>query len=367
MKKIAGMSMIIGCLLSIGVLAQNVPYPGKHTPQLKARLPSSNYHQIRGGIRNSLIKFNREQQGRIAFLGGSITYNGGWRDSLMAYFQKRFPKTDFEFIAAGGIVRNLRRYNPAADVVMMHFVDPGKIKEYSEGQEPEVITNHNKVAHHYKLPTINLAKEVNERIDQGEFSWEADFKNLHPSPFGQGIYAHSMIEFLESAYSSHIDPDDKISAYSLPEKLDLLCYDHGILIEASEIKPSKGWEHNPMWKPTDDTGTRANYTKVPMLVSHTPGSTIRFKFQGNAVGIAVAAGQDAGMVEYRIDKGAWQTQNLFTQWSQHLHLPWYYTLATGLSPAKEHRLEIRISPDKDRQSNGNACRIRYFFVNGNLP
>ena len=43
----------------------------------------------------------KKRTGRIAFLGGSITHNGGWRDELMRYFTKRFPQTTFEFVAAG--------------------------------------------------------------------------------------------------------------------------------------------------------------------------------------------------------------------------------------------------------------------------
>lgn len=76
----------------------------------------------------------------------------------------------------------------------------------------------------------------------------------------------------------------------------------------------------------------------------------------------MAAGQDAGIIEFRIDKNNWQKINLFTPWSMNLHLPWYYTLASGLS-TKEHKLDIRISEEKDLQSQGQACRIRYFFVN----
>lgn len=376
-------------------------------------LDASKYHNMAGGLQNSSIQFERNKTGRIAFLGGSITHNGGWRDSLMVYFQKRFPETVFEFIAAGipsmgttpsafrlerdvlskgqidllfveaavndnsngrtseeqirameGIVRNLRQSNAATDIVMMHFVDPSKMQDYRIGRVPNVIANHNKVAAHYNIPTINLAKEVTERIDHDEFTWEDDFKNLHPSPFGQGIYAHSMIEFLNNAYSSHIDPDDKIESQVMPSKLDPLCYDQGTLIDISTIKLSKGWEIDPKWKPSDGTGIRANYTNVPMLIGKTPGSHISMKFEGNAVGLAVAAGQDAGIIEYRIDKGEWKKQDLFTRWSKGLHLPWYYTLATGLS-SSQHKLEIKISTDKSDLSTGNACRIRYVFVNKN--
>lgn len=374
-------------------------------------LDASAYHVMAGGLQNSRIQFERNKTGRVAFLGGSITYNGGWRDSLTIYLQNRFSDTKFDFIAAGissmgttpsafrlerdvlskgqidllfveaavnddtngrtdeeqlrameGIVRHLRKSNPATDIVMMHFVDPGKMKVYRGGGEPKVITNHNQVAKHYNTPTINLAKEVTERIDHGEFTWKDDFKNLHPSPFGQGIYANSMIQLLENGYSGHIDADDKITSYAMPQKLDPNCYDNGFLIDNSTIKLTKGWTLDQSWKPNDGTGSRTNYINVPMLINQKIGSTISTNFKGNAVGIAVAAGKDAGMIEYRIDKGEWKKQDLFTKWSKSLHLPWYYTLATGLS-SQEHKLEIRVIEEKNEQSSGNACRIRYVYVN----
>ena len=294
----------------------------------------------------------------------------------MAYFQQRFPQTTFDFVAAGipsmgstpssfrlqrdvlskgqidllfveaavnddtngrtsqeqtrgmeGIIRHLRRTNPAADVVMMHFVDPGKMSDYRNNHEPQVITNHNRVAQHYRIPTINLAQEVTDRIDNGEFTWDEDFKDLHPSPYGQGVYARSMIEFLTTAYAGSLAPDDAINPHPMPDKLDPWCYDYGELIDVSTIEPAKGWVFDSNWEPQDDTGTRNNYTQVPMLISEIPGAVQTIKFKGKAVGIAVAAGLDAGIIEYRIDSGEWQKAKPFhsLELSQ-LHLPWYYTL-----------------------------------------
>ena len=53
-----------------------------------------------------------------------------------------------------------------------------------------------------------------------------------------------------------------------------------------------------------------------MLVGEYPGKIIKFAFEGNAVGIAVAAGPDAGIIEYSIDDQPWQKLDLFTRWSQ---------------------------------------------------
>jgi len=380
-------------------------------PEINPKLESKNYHTFRSKMHNAQMVFEREKKGRVAFLGGSITYNGGWRDSICAYLQKRFPDTKFDFIAAGipsfgstpgafrferdvlkdgkvdllfeeaavndrvngfgpetqilgmeGIVRHARESNPAMDMVIMHFVDPDKMAEYRKGITPPEIQNHEKVATHYQISTINLAKEVTDRIDNGEFTWENDFKNLHPSPFGQHIYYQSMKSFLDECWSSFVADDDKLTAYPLPAKLNEASYNKGVLIPAVDAKPAKGWQAIQNWTPTDNIGTRDDFTNVPMLVAETPGGTLKFDFEGNAIGIAVAAGLDAGMIEYRLDKGDWKKQDLFTQWSSSLHLPWFYTLGYGLNEGK-HQLEIQVLPEKNIQSKGTTCRIRYFYVN----
>ena len=371
-------------------------------------LSSSSYHQLRGGLPNSLKKFQEKEKARVAFVGGSITYNPGWRDSVSQYIEKRFPETEFEFIAAGipsmgstcdafrlerdifmngkvdlvfieaavndhlkgrpqneiqrsmeGMIRHIYTNNPLADVVFMYFVDPMMIKDYQRKIVPEIIQFHDKVAAYYQIPAINLAQEVSERIAAGEFSWDKDFKNLHPSPFGQGLYAHSIIEFLDQAWS---EKNEKPSPNVFPKKLDLACYDMGRLIPASEIPLRKGWKYVQDWQPEIKANTRSNYVNVPMLIGDHTSESLKITFKGNAVGLAVAAGPDAGIVKYSIDGGAWKKQDLFTKHSTVYHLPWYFMLADGLENG-DHILKIKLSEEKNTKSMGHRCVLRYVFVN----
>lgn len=374
-------------------------------------LNASAYHEMRGSFQNSLIRFEEKESVQLAFLGGSITYNPGWRDSVYNYLGERFPETVFNFIEAGipsmgstpaafrlerdvlaqgridllfveaavndatngrtrgeqlrameGIIRHLRVANPDMDIVMMHFVDPDKMKDYRAGHEPAVIRNHNQIAEHYQIPTINLAKEVTDRIDQGEFTWEDDFRNLHPSPFGQGVYAHSIITFLDHAYAVSMADKSQLSPHVLPKKLIDNCYDKGHLLDITTAQLGGDWYIDNRWNPNDGIGVRPGFVDIPMLIGAHPGDALALEFEGKAVGIVVAAGQDAGIIEYRIDKQAWQSLNLFTPWSSELHLPWYFTLAWELD-SHRHLLEIRVSENREERSSGNACRIRNFYVN----
>jgi hypothetical protein len=74
-----------------------------------------------------------------------------------------------------GIVRHARALNPEVDVVLMHFVDPGKTRTIRAGGTAEVIARHEAVAEAYGLPSLDLAREVTRRMDAGQFTWADDF------------------------------------------------------------------------------------------------------------------------------------------------------------------------------------------------
>ena len=209
-----------------------------------------------------------------------------------------------------GIVRHAQNINPNIDIILMHFVDPEKIKEYNNGEIPAVIQNHERVAVHYNLPSINFALEVTERINREEFSWENDFKDLHPSPFGHQLYFRTITRLFEFAWvGKSIGENGRIKAYYQPEKLDDFCYDTGMLLSPDNVEKVNGFIMDPKWENTVGGATRPGFVNVPMLVGKNPGDSFELSFVGSAVGLFVIAGPDSGSVEYRIDNGKWQKQD----------------------------------------------------------
>ncbi|MEC3907227.1 alpha/beta hydrolase fold domain-containing protein [Tamlana sp. 2201CG12-4] len=380
----------------------------------KPKLDSKSYHKLRGGLKNSQIKFTKDKRGTVAFLGGSITFNKGWRNKVCDYLKQKFPETVFTFIEAGipsegstsgafrlvrdvlskgdvdllfeeaavndrspglrrnsidrvrgmeGIVRHARKINPTMDIVVMHFVDPSKMEKYRAENVPQEIADHESVAEHYKLSSINLAKEVTERIDAGEFTWEDDFKNLHPSPFGQEVYACSMKTLLENAYFGFVADDDKVTAYELPEKLNEFAYDNGTFLSIDKAKYKNGWELDPSWEPTNNERVRRGYTKIPLLVANGDKGWLKLNFTGSAIGMIALSGPDAGTIEYSIDGSEYQLFDQYTTNSYYQHLPRYFVLASELDAQKKHTIKIRMAKIPNSQSEGNACRIYSFFTN----
>ena len=89
---------------------------------------------------------------------------------------------------------------------------------------------------------------------------------------------------------------------------------------------------------------------------------MRLKFEGTAVGIFVAAGPDAGTVEYSVDGSPFASRNLYTRWSRGLHLPWAQVLNADLEQG-QHEMVLRVSQEADPQSQGHAVRIIHLLVN----
>jgi len=382
----------------------------QHSTPVVQTLPKTDYVQLRAGLSNFYQALKQKQEITVAFLGGSITHNTGWRDKISKYLKERFPKNNFTFITAGipslgslphafrfeqdvlkkgnpdllfleaavndhtnetesltqiraleGIVRHAKKSNMAMDIILMAFADPDKTAEYQSKKTPLEIKNHELVASYYQLPFINLAKEVADRLVANEFSWEYDFKDLHPSPFGQEIYYQSIKYLINESYQKFSLGIHTPQA-TLPKPLEIKNFEGGKYVNINEAKIKNGWQLVENWQPNDDVGTRSGFVNCSVLEATNPDASLSLTFTGNAVGIGVVAGPDAGEVLYSIDNGPFQSMDLYTQWSHFLHLPWYKLFASNLSD-KKHTLHLKISQNKNPKSKGNACRIVYFLVN----
>jgi len=399
----------VAVLLATGGVAQTGLHGGPS--QAEARLPYRNYLSLRGGLDNFFNACLVRRKATVAFLGGSITHNPGWREKTCAWLTERYPETEFRFIAAGipslgslphvfrlqqdvldsgavdllfleaavndrvngtdsltqvrsleGIVRHVRSANPAMDIVMMAFADPDKTSDYDRGIVPVEIANQEMIAAHYGLPSIDLGKEVRDKLKAGEFDWKNDFKDVHPSPFGQELYFANIKQLLIDAEAGRGGSVSRSRAHPLPAPMDRSSFVNGAYMDIAKAKHDAGWRLDEHWKPADSAHTREGFVYVPVLESSTPGAELELRFTGTAIGMAVVAGPDAGIVEYSIDHNSWQKVKLYTQWSSWLHLPWYILFGSGLKN-KQHTLLVRVSDEKPFGSKGHACRIVHFLVN----
>ncbi|MGN7785448.1 GDSL-type esterase/lipase family protein [Niabella sp. 22666] len=379
-----------------------------NTVPVQPILPAEQFISFNKGLNNLAYRIHQKDSITVAFLGGSITNMTGWRNIVCRFLTEHYPQARFRFINAGipslgslphafrlqndvlskgrvdllfaesavndfvngtppivqrrsleGIIRNALTHNPYMNIVLMGFADEFKIADYRAQQTPAEIQLHQDLANHYQIPFINLASEVYQRIHNKELSWQDDFKDLHPSPYGQALYANSIQTLLKRALQ---DLPNQLVKAEMPVPLDKKNYNQGSYLPVSATTQRNGFTINNSWKPKDGVNTRPGFVQVPVVEATNMGASVELVFSGTAVGMAVLSGPDAGAIEYTIDGKETKTADLYTQWSKSLHLPWYILLGDGLSKGS-HRLRLKVVASGNTASKGNAVRIVHFLVN----
>lgn len=398
--------LLAGALILAGSLL-----PGLPTSARAAGPPASfgERVQLRGSLANSRLKFVQEKKGRVAFIGGSITEMDGYRPMVAAALQKRFPETEFTFVAAGisstcsttgafrlerdvlsqgpvdlffvefavnddqdahhsreacirgmeGILRKARQQQPNMDIVVTYFVNESMLAALQGGDVPLTIEAHETVARHYGVPTVHLAGEVADQITAGKLTWK-QYGGVHPAPYGNAIAAGMIGELLDRAWASLPASGAGPVPHPLPPPLDVMNYSAGRFIEPSAAKVKQGWVLEvPDWKALQGS-KRARFTQLPMLSATDAGAELTLDFEGTAVGAFIVAGPDAGVAQASVDGGPFQPVDLYHEHSKGLHYPRTVMLGTGLKPGR-HTLTLRMAAET--KSAGHAMRIMQFVAN----
>jgi len=370
------------------------------------------YFKLREGLKNSRIKFEVEKKGRVVFFSGVITQYSGFRALVETDLKKRFPNTKFDLISSGaygigtryspfrftrdvlkngpvdllfidaafdayfvhytpeecllgmeGIVRQARILNPNIDIIIMHAGGEEFTTEINSGKIPYPIETHESVAEYYGVPSLDLAKEVAERVSAKEFTWKKELLSIHLSQFGQELYARAVGRLFDSAWKKPLSAGAALSPYKFPEKpLNENSYFKGKIVNIKEAVPGEGFSLVESWKVGDKKGT---IVEGPFLFSERSGSTFKFKFEGTAVGVLGTTSPDGGTIEFSIDGRASDSLiSFYTGWTGRFQV---FILKSGLEQGT-HELVVKVSEKAGknymgRNGNGSVVRIKEFLVN----
>ena len=394
-------TFIVICLGCVSAETNSLLYPDpKH------------YFELCGNLENSRIRFTHDKTGNVAFLGGSITEMDGYRPLVCDTLKNRFPETQFNFINAGigstcsttgafrlendvlsygrvdllfvefavndkgdafhaarecirgmeGIVRHARHNNPCMDIVFLYTTDPSSVSDFQNGITPMVIASHHKVAAHYKVSDVYLAREIADLIKAEKLDWN-QFGGVHPSLYGNTIYAKRIAKLFDLAWSKPLAENSEPEPYFMPkEPLDEYNYGQGRHIKYEQVYIINDWEIGvPQWENIDGT-KEERFCQIPMLSAEKPGATLALSFSGTAVGVYVVAGLDAGMVEFSIDGKPLKKVDLYHPFSDAYHYPRTCIFDADLDPGP-HKLTLRVADTQNPASTGHAARIISFVAN----
>jgi len=176
--------------------------------------------RVRGGLPNFFAKLAAGDAVRIAYLGGSITAQPGWRVFSRKWFQEQYPRASIREINAAiggtgsdlgvfrlrhdvlrfkpdllfvefavndggappdriqktmeGIVRQAWKADPTTDICFVYTATQGMMHTLQEGKFPRAAGAMEAVADHYGIPSIHMALRIAEMGAAGKVIFKGD-------------------------------------------------------------------------------------------------------------------------------------------------------------------------------------------------
>lgn len=356
----------------------------------------------RSGLPNFFAKLESGSEVSVAYLGGSITAQEGWRPKTLAWFREKFPaakireinaaiggtgsdlgvfrlrqdvlaqKPDLLFVefavndsgaeparihrAMEGIVRQTWRDNPATDICYVYTLTGDMIETLKAGQFPRAASAMEKVADHYGIPSIHMGLEVallekaGKLVFKGEKpKTEAERKALEGkilfSPDAVHPYPDSGHQiYLEAVVRSmaKIQTVGKGGSHALSAPLVADNWEAAKLIPLSRARLSAGWQRLDS---TNHTLARSFSNRLPGLwKASQPGESVAFRFRGTTALIYDLMGPDCGQVLVAVDDGPPAVQPRFDSYCTYHRLN-TLSVCEGL-PDSVHTVKITIHPDQ---------------------
>ncbi len=339
-------------------------------------------------LQMAMAKARRGEKVVIAFVGGSITAGAGASAPNNTYvslvgdwWRQEFPKAQIEVVNAGRgatgtnyavlrLQRDVLSKNP--DVLFVEFaVNDNNLKESAETMEGVVRQGLNspsapalvllfmvnkvgisaqewftKVGSHYGLPMISYRDALTPEIQSGKVKWE-DFSAdiVHPNNIGHCYTAQMVSGYLASILKT-LPEDSKLdNAHMIPAPLLSDIYEHTTLVAGNDLKPveNQGWmaftDHKVVgWKAVE------------------PGSEIAFDAQGTVVFLQYwKIKGPMGKVSVTVDG---DTPQEVDGWFDQTWGGYFGMQVIGKNLASgNHRVRIKLLPDRNANSNGNEFII----------
>lgn len=168
----------------------------------------------RKGLGNFIEKCEKGEEVKIAYFGGSITAQKGYRVKSLKWFQEQYPKAklsevdaaiggtnselgvfrmdydvlphkpDLVFVefavndggtkpaplhrAMEGIVRKIWKQDSKTDIIFVYTLVDKMVNTLNEGKYPQAAASMELLAEHYGIPTIHMGVEVANLVKQGK-------------------------------------------------------------------------------------------------------------------------------------------------------------------------------------------------------
>jgi hypothetical protein len=357
----------------------------------------------RTGLPNFLKKANTAGADvKVAYLGGSITAQPGWRVKTLAHFQKAYPSAKFSEINAAiggtgsdlgvfrvkqdvldkkpdllfiefavndgvapveqihrcmeGIVRQTWRTLPDCDICFVYTLTEALAPAMLNGNFQRSASAMEKVADHYGIPTVHMGMEVAKLAKEGKLLWKAPLPKTDEEKKASG----DKFVFAPDGTHPHVETGHELYLAAVVRSLDVIKaasrdavphtiaapfiathYENAKLIPIGEATMSQGFL---LLDPTKDAFGKPWANRLPALYRGTaPGEIVTFRFKGTRASIYDVVGPASGQLIITLDQQPPKTVSRFDSYCTYRRLG-VFTIGSDL-PDEIHTVKIEISPD----------------------
>lgn len=359
----------------------------------------------RGGLPNLFAKLKRGGEVRIAYFGGSITAQEGWRPKTLKWFREQYPQVKFTEINAAiggtgsdlgvyrfqqdvlshrpdlifvefavndggapseqiwrgmeGIVRQAWSADPSIDLCYVYTFNKGQEGELDRGFCPRCAASDELLADHYGIPSINVAMRTAALAREGKLLFTPpkdpqgqelpvpantilfSTDGVHPLDGGHEVYAQLITESLKT-----LEADAKTAPHPLSKPFIADNWQAAKLAPLTPEMLTPGWTKLPT---TEGLGKNFHNRMPEIWEARKPGEKITFKFKGTAASLYDLMGPDGGQAVVTLDGKTSSPVPRFDSYCTYHRLA-SLTIGAGLADTV-HTVTVEIHPEQpDRSS-----------------
>ena len=349
--------------------------------------------KIRSGLPNFYSKAGHNDTVRVAYLGGSITAQEGWRVYSRNWMQKQFPQTNFVEINAAiggtgsdfgvfrltehvlqykpdlvfvefavnddrkpsekiirsmeGIVRQIWQMNPQTDICFIYTIKGDYLETELAGKLPASVVEMEKVADWYKIPSINFGAEISKQISAGKLILKDDKKEISGIPVFSADGVHPYIETGHLIYENVLErsfgkmkENATVSAHELGDPILSNYFSDTKMLELDSpaLTFSGNWQFKNIKKEDGEFSQFSKYLNSIATADKT-GATLNVKFKGQAIGFYDLMCYDGGRVVVEIDGAVTDTIPRFDKYCTYRRM--HYFIIDNLEN-KRHKVVFKL-------------------------
>ncbi|HEX8911304.1 MAG TPA: SGNH/GDSL hydrolase family protein, partial [Humisphaera sp.] len=311
----------------------------------------------RQGLPNFLAKAGTAgAEVKVAYLGGSITAQNGWRPKTLDLFRKRFPAAKFSEVNAAiggtgsdlgvfrlkqdvldakpdllfvefavndggaapdqivrcmeGIVRQTWRALPSCDVCFVYTLVDNMGATLADGKFPRSATTMEKVADHYGIPSIHMGIEAAKLAKDGKLIWKGKLPKTDAEKAelaGKVVFSPDGVHpFPETGHELYLTAVErslpaiaaapgKPGPHTLKDPIRADNYERAQMLPITKATLSSAFA-----KP-DDMAKRFGNRLPAIQKADKPGDAVTIKFKGTRLAIYDVIGPDCGQVTVTLD------------------------------------------------------------------